>query len=581
MLNLRPNRLHLLAAATAIALGTIAAPAFAGQANLSGIDAASSHDQFIVKYRDTAAVRGSASGLQRSLQNAADAALAHRNVSLQRLRRTATGAEVVRAGRGLDRVDAAALMRQLAANPDVEYVEVDRILHPMLTPNDTRYGEQWGYFDADAGIRANTAWDVSTGTNTIVAVLDTGIASHTDLNAGVIAGYDFISDTFVSRDGDGRDASAADPGDWNDDVAQCRVSNSSWHGTHVAGTVGARTGNGAGVAGTAFNTKIMPVRVLGRCGGRTSDIADAIVWASGGSVTGVANVTTRADVINMSLGGSGACDTTTQTAINGAVSRGTTVVVAAGNSNDDATKYSPASCASVITVASVTIDSARSSFSNYGTAIDVSGPGSTILSTLNSGATSPSTESYGALNGTSMAAPHVAGVVALMQARRKALSLATLSPSSVETTLKNTAYALAGACTGGCGAGIVDARSAVVASGDTSQTYTNGVDYSIADLGTVDSPISIANRTGFGLSATSVAVDIRHTFRGDVQVDLVAPDGSLYRLKNTSTTDSADNVIATYSVSLTTEAKNGTWKLRAKDAYSGDTGYINSWSITF
>ncbi|TCZ83416.1 protease [Lysobacter sp. N42] len=579
------HRMHVLAAATALALGAFAADAQAGQVNLAGLQSQPTHDRFIVKYKNGTTAAASATEMQKSLNAAA--ARAGKSVGLQRMRRLGTGADLVRAARKMDRVEAEGFMRQLAADPNVEYVEVDRLLKPLLTPNDPRYGEQWGYFDADAGIRANTAWDVATGTNTIVAVLDTGITSHSDLNANVIAGYDFISDTFVANDGNGRDSDASDPGDFNTDASQCQTGNSSWHGTHVAGTVAARTNNSVGVAGTAFNAKIMPVRVLGRCGGYTSDIADAIIWASGGSVSGVPNVAQRADVINMSLGGSGACDTTTQNAINGAVGRGTVVVVAAGNSNADARNFSPASCANVINVASVTSSSSRSSFSNYGTTIDVSAPGSNILSTLNSGTQGPSGETYASYNGTSMAAPHVAGVVALMQSRRKALGLAPLTPSEVESTLKSTAYALAGTCSGGCGAGIVDARKAVDAAGGSTpppggtQTYTNSADYTIRDRSTVESPISVSGRSGNAPSNASVSVDIRHTYRGDLQIDLVAPDGSLYRLKNTSSSDSADNVIATYTVNLSSEALNGTWKLRVYDAYSGDTGYINSWSVTF
>ncbi|MFZ5655707.1 MAG: S8 family peptidase [Pseudomonadota bacterium] len=580
------HRMHVLAAATALALGAFAADAQAGQVNLAGLQSQPAHDRFIVKYKNGTTAAASATAMQKSLNAAA--ARAGKSVGLQRMRRLGTGADLVRAARKMDRVEAESFMRQLAADPNVEYVEVDRLLKPLLTPNDPRYAEQWGYSDADAGIRANTAWDVATGTNAIVAVLDTGITSHSDLNANVIAGYDFISDAFVANDGNGRDSDASDPGDFNTDASQCQTGNSSWHGTHVAGTVAARTNNGVGVAGTAFNAKIVPARVLGRCGGYTSDIADAIIWASGGSVSGVPNIAQRADVINMSLGGSGACDTTTQNAINGAVSRGTAVVVAAGNSNADASNFSPASCNNVITVASVTSTSSRSSFSNYGAKIDVSAPGSNILSTLNSGTQGPSGETYASYNGTSMASPHVAGVVALMQSRRKALGLAPLTPAEVESTLKSTAYALAGTCSGGCGAGIVDARKAVDAAGGSTppppggtQTYTNSADYTIRDNTTVESPISVSGRTGNAPSSSSVAVDIRHTYRGDLQIDLVAPDGSLYRLKNTSSSDSADNVIATYTVNLSTEALNGTWKLRVRDIYSGDTGYINSWSVTF
>lgn len=582
-------RKHSLAVATALVLGATAT-AHAGQVNTAGLQSQQLHDRFIVKYKNGTSAAASTAEMQKSLTAAANRA--GKSVGLQRMRRLGTGADLIRAARKMDRVEADRFMRQLAADPNVEYVEVDRLLKPVLTPNDPSYSQQWGFQDADAGIRANTAWDVATGTGTIVAVLDTGITNHSDLNANVLAGYDFISDTFVSRDGDGRDSDASDPGDWNSDASQCDVTNSSWHGTHVAGTVAAVTNNSKGVAGTAFGAKVVPARVLGRCGGYTSDIADAIIWASGGSVSGVPNIATRADVINMSLGGGGACDTTTQNAINGAVSRGTTVVVAAGNSNADARNFSPASCNNVVNVASVTSSSARSSFSNYGTLIDVSAPGSSILSTLNSGTQGPSTENYASYSGTSMASPHVAGVVALMQSRRKALGLALLTPAEVESTLKSTAYALAGACSGGCGSGIVDARKAVDSAGGGggpveppptggTQTYTNSADYNIRDLQTINSPITVSGRSGNAPSNASVAVDIRHTYRGDVRIDLVAPDGSTYRLKNTSSSDSADNVIATYTVNVSTEALNGTWNLRVYDAYRGDTGYINSWSVTF
>ncbi len=119
----------------------------------------------------------------------------------------------------------------------------------------------------------------------VVAVIDTGITSHPDLNANILAGYDFISDAATVRDGNGRDSDPADEGDWNSDSG-CAVSNSSWHGTHVAGTLSAVTNNTSSVADTALNAKVVPVRVLGRCCGALSDISDAIVWAFGGSVSG-------------------------------------------------------------------------------------------------------------------------------------------------------------------------------------------------------------------------------------------------------------------------------------------------------
>lgn len=180
----------------------------------------------------------------------------------------------------------------------------------------------------------------------------------------------------------------------------------------------------------------------------------------------------------MSLGGGGSCSTTMQNAINGAVSRGTTVVVAAGNDASNVSGSLPANCANVIAVAATTSAGAKASYSNFGTGIDVSAPGSDILSTLNSGTTTPGSASYASYNGTSMASPHVAGVVALVQS----VAPTALTPAAVETLLRNTARALPGACSGGCGAGIVNADAAVTAAinggsgggGGGGNTLTNG-----------------------------------------------------------------------------------------------------------
>ncbi len=601
---LQSIRRNTLALATMLAFASPALMA-AGQnaapkVNLGALGTDTQFDRFIVKYREGTAEAKNAATLQRALDDASvrtnqliqSARLqkglkssAAKPLAVGHVRRMSLGADVIASSQKLDRAGATALMRQIAANPNVEYVEIDAIMYPTLTPNDTSYAQQWGYQDADAGIRANQAWDVATGSGVTVAVIDTGITTHSDLSANIVAGYDFISNTTTANDGGGRDSNPADPGDWT--TGQCGpASNSSWHGTHVAGTVAAVTNNAKGVAGTAFNAKVMPIRALGTCGGSTSDIADAITWSSGGAVTGVTTLSaaSAAKVINMSLGGGGTCSTTSQNAINGAVGRGTTVVVAAGNSNADVANFNPASCNNVIAVASVTSASARSSFSNYGAKIDVSAPGSTIYSTMNSGTRAPSTESYTNYSGTSMASPHVAGTVALMQSRRIALGLALLTPAAVETTLKNTAYALAGACTGGCGAGIINAKAAVDSAGGTTppagQTYSNGTDVAIGDNTTVNSPIAVSGRTGNAPSNASVTVAIVHTYQGDLKVDLVAPDGSLYNIHN-RTGAGTDNINKTVTLNLSTEALNGTWNLRVNDNAAGDVGRIDSWSITF
>ncbi|WP_115004012.1 S8 family peptidase [Xanthomonas campestris] len=478
----RTGSLTILGASALTSL-LLAMPAFAGEVYLDGLATAQTHQKFIVTYKDGSTALASPSALTTSLRTAARAvpAKAGKALGLNSVRRLALGPELVSADRALDRAEAETLMRQLAADPNVQSVEVDQILHATLTPNDTRLSEQWAFGTTNAGLNIRSAWDKATGSGTVVAVIDTGITSHADLNANILAGYDFISDATTARDGNGRDSNAADEGDWyaaNECGAGIPAASSSWHGTHVAGTVAAVTNNTTGVAGTAYGAKVVPVRVLGKCGGSLSDIADAIVWASGGTVSGIPVNANPAEVINMSLGGGGSCSTTMQNAINGAVSRGTTVVVAAGNSSANVSGSLPANCANVIAVAATTSAGAKASYSNFGTGIDVSAPGSAILSTLNSGTTTPGSASYASYNGTSMASPHVAGVVALVQS----VAPTALTPAAVETLLKNTARALPGACSGGCGAGIVNADAAVTAAinggsgggGGGGNTLTNG-----------------------------------------------------------------------------------------------------------
>ena len=488
------NQRHLnsLAAAIALCLAAGAMPLAAqGRVDLSPLQSGESYDRFIVKYRDGSAPDRQPVERARALGQAVGPGVGGRPIDVAYLRRMAVGGDVIKASRKLDHVEAAQLMRQLANSPDVEYVEVDQLMTRVLAPNDSYYtSEQWHYYDATGGIKANEAWDVATGAGSVVAVIDTGITNHSDLNANVLAGYDFINDAAMARDGNGRDANPNDEGDWSA-AGECGTgspaSNSSWHGTHVAGTVAAVTNNAKGVAGVAYGAKIVPVRVLGKCGGYTSDIADAIVWSSGGAVTGVPANANPAEVINMSLGGSGTCSTTYSNAINGAVGRGTIVVVAAGNSNVNVSNAVPANCPNVVAVASTTITGQRSSFSNYGTGIDLAAPGSDIYSTLNTGTTVPGTESYASYNGTSMAAPHVAGVAALVQA----YATTPKTPADLEALLKSTARPFPVTPTQTIGAGILNAKAAVDAanpppttnlitnagfeSGSTGWTQTAGV----------------------------------------------------------------------------------------------------------
>ncbi|MFP8904053.1 S8 family serine peptidase [Streptomyces atacamensis] len=512
-------------------------------------------------------------------------------------RRLATGAALYEVEGKTSRAEIDEIVEAFESDPDVAYAEPNTRVYAMATPNDTNYSSQWDLFESTAGMRVPGAWDRSTGQGTVVAVLDTGYVAHSDLAANIVSGYDFVSDATNARDGNGRDSNPADEGDWFN-AGECGASYdspSSWHGTHVAGTIAAATNNGKGIAGVAYNAKIQPVRVLAKCGGTTADIADAITWASGGTVYGVPANPTPADVINMSLGGGGTCSSTYQNAINGAVGRGTTVVVAAGNSNANAANFTPASCNNVVTVAAGDREGNRASYSNYGSVVDITAPGGEtatrtngILSTVDSGSTRPAGETYAYYQGTSMAAPHIAGLAALVRSADS-----SLSPAQIEQLIKSNSRTLPGTCSGGCGAGLADAAATVAAAGGDSggggeqppagDTYTNGTNVAIPDSNTtgVTSSIAVSGRSGNAPADLQVAVDIKHTYRGDLVVELVAPDGRYATLKQSSASDSADNVIATYTVDASSVLANGTWKLRVKDVYSGDAGYIDSWSLTF
>jgi serine protease len=410
--------------------------------------------------------------------------------------RLAVGADVVRFVVPLARGEAEAIAREIARDPAVEYAEADRHAQRATEPDDPWYSGpmtvggtpytkfQADLYDAKGGIAAPGAWAQGAhGKGIVVAVLDSGITAHPDLDDNIVAGagHDFVTDPFFSgRETFGRQAGGWDTGDWTNappwSSAGCPARPSSWHGTHVAGTIAAVTDNGVGIAGIARDAKLLPVRVLGHCGGSFSDISDAIAWASGGTVEGVPVNATPAHVINMSLGGGGSCPAYVQSAINEAIARGTTIVVAAGNANADAMGATPANCHGVVTVASTGLTGKRASYSNFGTTIDIAAPGGGyylndassgaawipggfIWSTHNRGTTTPGEASYAGMVGTSMAAPHVAGIVALMQGAAPA----HLPPDKVERYLAGTSRTFPVAPDRTLGAGIADANAAVAA----------------------------------------------------------------------------------------------------------------------
>ena len=346
-------------------------------------------DQIIIKYKYTQVIDPAGDKqMKRVSEKAGMKVNYHRPMS--------EDAHVLRLPAKLPDVAIQAMIKHIEELPEVEYAEPDVIMQHTLIPNDPLYTNQWHYSTpttGNYGINAPGGWDISTGSSSIVvAVVDTGITNHSEFAGRTVPGYDFISYLAVANDGNGWDSDPSDPGDWvakNECYPGSPARNSSWHGTHTSGTIGAASNNSVGVTGINWNSKILPVRVLGKCGGYMSDIIDGMLWASGLDVSGVQDNVNPARVINISLGGTGTCDSTLQNAINSITSNGTIIVASAGNSGTDASGFTPANCTGVITVAATNRDGNRASYSNYGSTIEISAPGGdtngSVLSTLNNG----------------------------------------------------------------------------------------------------------------------------------------------------------------------------------------------------
>lgn len=354
------------------------------------------------------------------------------------VRTTTDGAEVLELADDAPVADVEKLAAELAEDPAVAWAEPDRMVAVAEIPGmDDEEEDRLATTAAAAydpgvpslwaltNLRAFEAWDTATGKGATIGVVDTGIAAHPDLDSKIIGGYDFVSSTALSNDGNGRDADARDPGTWST-AGQCYsgspASNSIWHGTHVAGSAAARRDT-YGTVGVAPDATILNARALGACGtGYVSDMADAVRWLAGDTVGAARAPGKRADVINMSLSMPGGCPPLLQSAINTAWSRNIPVVVAAGNWDQPAIDWAPGNCYNVITVGATGSDHYKAPYSNHGWAVDIYAPGHHILSSANTGTRGPVAPSTKFDYGTSMAAPHVAGTVALLKQKNPTLS---------------------------------------------------------------------------------------------------------------------------------------------------------------
>ncbi|MZF88662.1 S8 family peptidase [Streptomyces sp. SID5643] len=421
--------------------------------------------------------------------------------------------------------------KRLAADPAVASVVQNRTFSITGTQPSP---PSWGLDRIDQKslpLNSSYTYPDSAGEGVTAYVIDTGVRiTHGDFGGRASYGYDAVDNDNTAQDGHG-------------------------HGTHVAGTV---AGSAYGVAKKA---KVVGVRVLNNSGqGTTAQVVAGIDWVARNAV--------KPAVANMSLGGPG--DTAIDTAVRNAITSGVTFVVAAGNESTNASTRSPARVTEAVTVGATTSSDAKASYSNYGTVLDLFAPGSSITSAWSTGDSATNT-----ISGTSMASPHVAGAAALHLAANP-----TATPAQVSAAL--TSAATTGVVTSP-GTGSPN-RLLYVGGGTTTPPgprFENTADQAIADNATAESPVTVSGVSGNAPSALAVEVHIVHTYIGDLQVQLIAPDGTAYTLKAYGTGGSADNIDTTYTVNASSEAANGTWKLRVSDNARYDTGRIDAWALQF
>ncbi len=514
----RPRDL-LGVALLSLCLSAVAAPKTGkGPANLvaAPLAEAAPVSRLIIRYRTgikmgTAAVgAGGTERAQAAAQVSRSASLAGEG-RMHYLKSVSPSLHVAALDQPIPAAEAQALMQRLQADPAVLDVMIDQRVKPHLVPNDPLFtsGDQWHLLSPDViagGLNASSAWDRSTGERVVIAVLDDGYTPHADLVGNLLPGYDFVSADFdplnppnpvpfggdphwTANDRDARDSTALDPGNWvttaDVDAGYCDEatprSMSTWHGSHVAGLAGATGNNARSGLGVAFGAEILPVRVLGRCGGYVSDVLAGARWAVGLTVPDVPDNVRPARILNLSLGFSAACDATTQGVIDEVRARNVSIVASAGNDSSILISV-PANCRGVFAVTAHTREGDSADYANVGAGVRISAAGGGnntrlaersgsprgIVSTGNAGLTVATSDRDLLLSGTSMAAPQVAGVLALLAAARPDLPMATLESFVVGSAR---AFPAGGYCAtnpdglpaGFCGSGLLDANAALLA----------------------------------------------------------------------------------------------------------------------
>lgn len=411
------------------------------------------------------------------------------------------------------------VIKALRARADVEYAEPNYIRRAFAVPNDPLYARQWHY----PLINLPQAWDAvgglsNAGAGVTVAVIDTGVVlTHPDLasNINTANDFDFISDVNSALDGNGPDNNATDPGDE-------LSGGSSFHGTHVAGTIAAVTHNTNLVAGVAGAATILPLRVLGAGGAGTSfDIQEAVKYAAGlSSVGGGAVPSPRAQIINLSLGGPGSSQSE-QSIYTQAHDRGVIIIAAAGNENTSTPSF-PASYDDVVSVSAVNINKTRAFYSNFGSFIDVAAPGGDatkdlngdgfpdgVMSTRADDSTGSVVPTADILMGTSMAAPHVAGVAALMKQQDPGMTPDDFDALLASGSLTQDIDAAGSDDDFDFGHGLIDASKAVAAAGsgvipDVLVVNPAGLNFGVSGI---SATLSAVNGGSGSLTVTGVSAD--------------------------------------------------------------------------